>query len=138
VAELAGDGWPARGAGRLFFDDTLVLVAIVMFCHFRMGWHVRARRCIRWSLARVFSLLPSTGQVPRPVTFLGGEVTPALALCRSPDSESALPPVCGGLGTDPDAQAVEFAARLGSFRRLRVPLDQRTQLFSARLALLCL
>ena len=34
VAELTRDGWPARGsAGRLFFDDTLVLVAIVVFCH---------------------------------------------------------------------------------------------------------
>ena len=34
VAELAGDGWPARGgAGRLFSDDTLVFVTIVMFCH---------------------------------------------------------------------------------------------------------
>jgi len=34
VAELARDGWPARGGTwRLFFDDTLVLVAIVVFCH---------------------------------------------------------------------------------------------------------
>jgi hypothetical protein len=34
VAELAGDGWPARGGvGRLFFDDTLVFVTIVMSCH---------------------------------------------------------------------------------------------------------
>jgi hypothetical protein len=34
VAKLAGDGWPARGgAGRLFFDDTLVFITIVMFGH---------------------------------------------------------------------------------------------------------
>ena len=34
MAKLPGDGWPARGgAGGLFFDDTLVFVAIVMFCH---------------------------------------------------------------------------------------------------------
>jgi hypothetical protein len=38
VAELAGDGWPARGgAGRLLFDDTLVFVTIMMFCHFSDG-----------------------------------------------------------------------------------------------------
>ena len=34
VAKLAGDRWSARGSpGRLFFDDTLVFVAIMMFCH---------------------------------------------------------------------------------------------------------
>lgn len=34
VAQLSNDGWPARGgSGRLFFDDTLVFVTIVMFCH---------------------------------------------------------------------------------------------------------
>jgi hypothetical protein len=38
VAELSSDGWPACGrAGRLFFDDTLVFVTIVMFCHL-LGW----------------------------------------------------------------------------------------------------
>jgi hypothetical protein len=34
MAELAGHGWVAGGrAWRLFFDDTLVFVAIVMFGH---------------------------------------------------------------------------------------------------------
>lgn len=38
VAELAGDGWPACSSpGRLFFDDTLVFVAILMFCHCSNG-----------------------------------------------------------------------------------------------------
>lgn len=34
VAELAGNGWTARGGpGRLFFDDTFVLVTVVAFDH---------------------------------------------------------------------------------------------------------
>lgn len=38
VAELTGDGWPVGGgAGGFFFDDTLVLVAVVAFCH-SFGW----------------------------------------------------------------------------------------------------
>jgi hypothetical protein len=36
VAELACNGWVARGgAGRLFFDDAFVLVTVVVFDH---GW----------------------------------------------------------------------------------------------------
>ena len=38
MAELAGDGWMAGcGPGRLFFDDTFVLVAILMFGHCSIG-----------------------------------------------------------------------------------------------------
>ena len=34
--------------------------------------------------------------------------------------------VCGGFGADADAHPVEFAARLGRLRRLRIALDQGT------------
>jgi hypothetical protein len=38
MAKLAGDGWMARGgARRLFFDDTFVFVAIVVFGHCSFG-----------------------------------------------------------------------------------------------------
>lgn len=36
VAQLASNGWVGRGGpGRLFFDDTFVLVTVVVFDH---GW----------------------------------------------------------------------------------------------------
>jgi hypothetical protein len=38
VAELAGERWMAGcGPGRLFFDNTFVLVAILMFGHCSIG-----------------------------------------------------------------------------------------------------
>jgi hypothetical protein len=67
VAELASDGWPAGGgAGRFFFDDTLVFVTIMMFCHCSVGMACPGRAVV---FAGVF-----TGavyrQVMRSVAFL--------------------------------------------------------------------
>ena len=57
VAELAVDGWMAcSGPGRLFFDDTFVFVAVVMFDHCPIGM---MRVCVLLYVRRL--LLPVRG-----------------------------------------------------------------------------
>ncbi len=70
VAELAGDGWPARGgAGRLFFDDTFVFVAIVVFCHV-LGWDDMPGHAVVFACYRRYAVGLGLIRMPRPLSLL--------------------------------------------------------------------